>query len=357
MASRSNRRPDLLPRPAGARFGRYPPAVVTLRLFAHLREIAGTARVELEGETVAEVLSAARARFGDEFASGLQSAAIWHNGETASPADAVKEGDELAIIPPVSGGSGTMAQGMVDSALVAGLVGLLLLIGTNLAPGPAWWAAGLVLLMAVWSVDIAARLEDRGREPVTLGILTAIVVAVISTHVYGGVGLGFSLYISVAVVLAWGVVVSRYRQLTDVAPSVLIALVATSGTGSLMLTRTIYEPDQHAISIFILAVGLAAVVAAILDRVRAPLLDPYSGTALAAVLGSVVGALIWEEDVVGFVLVGLGLALFLVVGRSLGSILRTGRVTLSDSPTGALGLLDGAMFAAALYYPLVSVIF
>jgi hypothetical protein len=97
-------------------------------------------------------------------------------------------------------------------------------------------------------------------------------------------------------------------------------------------------------------------VAAVLDRLRAPLLDPYSGTALAAVLGGALGALLWGEDVVGFVLVGLGMAVFLVVGRSLGSMFRTGQVTLAEPVPGALGLLDGAIFAAVLYYGLVSLI-
>jgi molybdopterin converting factor small subunit len=330
--------------------------VVTLRLFAHLREIAGTSRVELSGETVGEVLEAASEQFGERFAAGLRSAAIWRNGESASPTDPIAEGDELALIPPVSGGSTVMASGLVDSTLVVGLVGVLLLIGTNLASGQAWWTAGLVLLMSLWTVDVAARLEERGRQPATIGILLAIVLGVVSTHLLGGVGLGLTLFISVAAVLGWGVINRRFRELTDLAPSVVIALIATAGTGSLMLTRSIYEPDQHSISIFILIVGLAALVATVLDRLRAPVLDPYSGTALAAVLGGALGALLWGEDVVGYVLVGLGMAVFLVVGRSLGSILRTGQVALSDAAPGALGLLDGAIFAAVLYYPLVSLI-
>lgn len=330
--------------------------MVTLRLFAHLRELAGTSRVELHGASVEEVLAAASAKFGERFAAGLQGAAIWLNGETARREDPVEESDELALIPPVSGGAGTFDAGIVNSAVVAGLVGLLLLIGTNLAAGPAWWAAGLVLLTAIWSVDVAARLEDRGREPATLAILAAIVIAVISTHVLGGRGLGLTLYISVAVVLGWAVASARSRQLTDVAPSVLLALIATAAVGSLMLTRSVYEAEQHAVSIFILMVGMAALTGALLERMTSPLLDPYSGTALAAVLGAALGALLWSEDVVGYLLVGLGTAIFLVVGRSLGSILRTGRVTLSEFPPGALPLLDGAMFAAVLYYPLVSLI-
>jgi molybdopterin converting factor small subunit len=312
--------------------------------------------VELDGATVGEVLSAATDRFGTRFAAGLKTAAIWRNGESASPEDPIGEDDELALIPPVSGGSTAMLPGMVDSTLVVGLVGLLLLVGTNLASGQAWWAAGLVLLMSIWTVDVSARLEVRGRQPATLGILLAIVLGVVSTHLLGGVGLGLTLYISIAAVLAFGVFNRRFRELTDVAPSVVVALIATSGTGSLMLTRSIYEPDQHSVSIFILIVGLAALVATVLDRLRAPVLDPYSGTALAAVLGGAMGALIWSEDVVGFILVGLGMAVFLVVGRSLGSILRTGRVALAEAAPGALGLLDGGIFAAVLYYPLVSLI-
>lgn len=330
--------------------------MATLRLFANLRELAGRARVEIDGETVGEVIDEAVSRFGPDFAAGLTSAAIWRNGEPAVASDPIKGGDELALIPPVSGGGNVMVGEMVDSSLVTGLLALLVLIGTNLAPGPAWWAAGLVLLAALWATDLASRLTERGRVPATIGILCSFVLAAVATHVLGGVGFGLTLFLAVTIVLGWGVAVPEYRQLEAVAPSVLVALIGSAAVGSLMLTRTFFEEDHHAISIVILVTALSALTAVVLSRMRTPMLDPYSGTALASVVASTIGALIWREDIVGYILIGLGLAVALVAGRSLGSIIRTGRLALSETPPGPMTALDPFMLAAALYYPLVSVV-
>ena len=78
--------------------------MATLRLFAAAREAAGTDRAVIEGTTVGEVLDAARARFGESFAAVLDVARVWCNGEPASDADAVTDTDEVAVLPPVSGG-------------------------------------------------------------------------------------------------------------------------------------------------------------------------------------------------------------------------------------------------------------
>lgn len=73
-------------------------------LFAQAREAAGTGRAELAGTTVGEVLASARQRFGATFSSVLDSSKVWVNGEPATEADPVKASDEVAVLPPVSGG-------------------------------------------------------------------------------------------------------------------------------------------------------------------------------------------------------------------------------------------------------------
>lgn len=85
---------------------RYRDAVACLRLFASAREAAGTRAVDLPGTTVAEVLDAAVARFGADFAGVLATAAVWVNGEAVERDHPVGDGDEVAVLPPVSGGSG-----------------------------------------------------------------------------------------------------------------------------------------------------------------------------------------------------------------------------------------------------------
>lgn len=77
----------------------------TLRLFAAAREAAGTARAPVDGSTVGDVLVTARQRFGPRFAAVLDGSRVWVNGEPAADDTAVDDADEVAVLPPVSGGA------------------------------------------------------------------------------------------------------------------------------------------------------------------------------------------------------------------------------------------------------------
>lgn len=79
--------------------------MATLRLFASAREAAGTARDIVPGATVGEVLDAAEARYGRVFAEVLAGCRVWCNGEPITRDAEVGEGDEIAVLPPVSGGA------------------------------------------------------------------------------------------------------------------------------------------------------------------------------------------------------------------------------------------------------------
>ena len=78
--------------------------VASLRLFARAREIAGTGAIDVPGATVDDVVAEAVRRFGPDFAALLPSCRIWLNGEAVSGSTAVTDKDELAVLPPVSGG-------------------------------------------------------------------------------------------------------------------------------------------------------------------------------------------------------------------------------------------------------------
>lgn len=79
-------------------------ADVTLRLFASAREAAGTGKATFAGATVGDVLDAAVADYGAHFGDLLATCNVWRNGDPADRSEPVADGDEVAVLPPVSGG-------------------------------------------------------------------------------------------------------------------------------------------------------------------------------------------------------------------------------------------------------------
>ena len=79
---------------------------VRLRLFAQARDTAGRADDEFDAPDLGTLLDGARARYGSEFTAVLVRARVWVNGDEPSDGDAtaLHDGDEVAVLPPVSGG-------------------------------------------------------------------------------------------------------------------------------------------------------------------------------------------------------------------------------------------------------------
>jgi len=80
---------------------------VTVRLFASLRERAGVGRLTRsvpEGTTAGALLAALQEDLPALRASGRIALAV--NSEYTSGDQCLADGDELALIPPVSGGAG-----------------------------------------------------------------------------------------------------------------------------------------------------------------------------------------------------------------------------------------------------------
>lgn len=75
-----------------------------LRLFGPAGDAAGVRAATIEGATVDEVLRAACVRYGAGFSSVLGCAKVWVNGEPAPGGTVVGPTDEVAVLPPVSGG-------------------------------------------------------------------------------------------------------------------------------------------------------------------------------------------------------------------------------------------------------------
>jgi MoaD family protein len=75
-----------------------------VRLFAALRELAGTSEAEVAGTTVGELADALAAAHGERFAQIVGVSSFIVNGDRATRATPVAQGDDVAFLPPVSGG-------------------------------------------------------------------------------------------------------------------------------------------------------------------------------------------------------------------------------------------------------------
>lgn len=80
---------------------------VRVRLFAALREAAGVAEVDVEPAPLDALLDELCARYGEPFTTRLSVASVLLDGDPVgrSATLPVPDGAELALLPPVSGGS------------------------------------------------------------------------------------------------------------------------------------------------------------------------------------------------------------------------------------------------------------
>ncbi len=82
---------------------------VTVRLFARLRDIAGAAELVRDvpaGATIGTVWAELTREFPD-MADYAKSMSVALNADYARMEHAISDGDDVAFLPPVSGGEGT----------------------------------------------------------------------------------------------------------------------------------------------------------------------------------------------------------------------------------------------------------
>src|SRR5947207_214661 len=90
--------------------------MAVLRLFASAREAAGVSVDRIEAQTVGDVLDEACRRYGEEFGAVLGHSRIWLNGQPTDRHTVLRDGDVVAVLPPVSGGAADVAAPAVPSS-------------------------------------------------------------------------------------------------------------------------------------------------------------------------------------------------------------------------------------------------
>lgn len=78
--------------------------VAIVRFFAQAREATGTGSADVAGSTVGEVLHNAVATYGPALSAVIDISKVWVNGEEVPHSHSVGDKDEVAVLPPVSGG-------------------------------------------------------------------------------------------------------------------------------------------------------------------------------------------------------------------------------------------------------------
>ncbi|MHB2028129.1 MAG: MoaD/ThiS family protein [Acidimicrobiales bacterium] len=75
-----------------------------LLLLGPARDAAGRRHDSIDAPTLADLVAIAVARYGPSFEEVLRVSQIWVNGVSADPFVTLEPYDEVAVLPPVSGG-------------------------------------------------------------------------------------------------------------------------------------------------------------------------------------------------------------------------------------------------------------
>jgi molybdopterin synthase sulfur carrier subunit len=321
--------------------------MTTLRLFANLREAAGTSQAEFAGETVRDVLDAAATAYGDEFARALTIAKVWKNGAPASASDPVGPNDELALIPPVSGGA--LAARPADGSGALLVVALLAaLVIANLVTNTFVFVVVGTALAWLWDTADVLRLRTIAVNPIPL--MVGATAAANGAYRWGAAGFAGGIAVAIVVTLAWAVFDPGHRTTRAMAIALTLATVAALATGSLTMTHLYSIPMVNASLGVAAAAGFAA-WGVHQSGGEVGGLDPNLGMVLGAVVAGLIAGLAADTlSVTTMILAAAAAAAGLIAGRACGSLVRTGSVVHTARAPGLLTMFDGATLGVAAFW-------
>lgn len=322
-----------------------------LRLFAGLRELAGTAATDIDGETVSAVLAAATVRFGDDFGRALGSAQVWVDGDKADAATPVAAGAEVALIPPVSGGALVVQSPvMMEIGLVLAFAAALFICNELSLQ---WFAVATVAVGGIWAFDLVASADRRGLPIGQAPVLLAVFAGAIATYRFGAPGMAGATAGAVLVAFLWSIIQPGLRSVDSFAAGITLAALAAFGSSSLVLLR-LRSRDETIVFVFVMTV--AVVVAWFSDRTEGTLVDPLIALIVSGVLAGAVGAAFWAPDLVAAMAGAVAAAIALVAGRNLGTLVRAGGFFVQGPIPGSLSYFDGAFVAAGAFWAILTIL-
>ena len=326
--------------------------MATLRLFANLRETAGTTSVAINGTTVGEVLDEAVTAYGNRFAEGLESAQVWVNGDPADRKTAVAEGDEIAVIPPVSGGAvATRSPTDVAAAALVLALAATLVIGNlaDVAHNEAF-AVAVVGVGVAWLWDLRDAYRLRGGSVRIIPAMLAVAAAANGAYRWGTAGLAGGVAVGIGILLIWAVLDSGQRSIDAVSVSLLLGSTASVGAGALVIVR-LRSPAEA--GTFLAIAGAAATAAWLVQRTgsaTAPL-DPNVAGLLAGIAAAAISGYFAETvDMVNALLAGALAGGGFIAGRTIGAAVRMGNVLHTVRGPGLLTAFDGPIAAASIFW-------
>lgn len=325
-----------------------------LRLFAGLKQAAGTGEAVISGHSVAEILAAASAAYGSEFAQGLATAKVWVNGEPAEPDTAVSADDEVAILPPVSGGelavdtAGESTMNWSESAVLPWIAWAALL-GANLVSAELFTIV-LVGVLGAWLWDVFDEAAERGSGMVRWPALASALGAAAGAWAWSSEGLGVAVALGVLVTLSWSIFSKPLRSIDAAGGTLLASTIASVAVGSLVLVRLGAHGESRITSLLIMLIVANIVLWVRMGADAESAFDPHTSASIAALIAGVATGVIWDTALVAMVLGSAAVAAAFLAGRAFGSALRTGDLYLLQRLPGFLVPLDGAVLAAPLFW-------
>jgi molybdopterin converting factor small subunit len=324
----------------------------TLRLFARFREIAGTDETIVEDGTVGEILDRASEAYGPAFANGLKSAGVWVNGNPVGRDATVGADDEVAIIPPVSGG--TYAAPRTERSLsvdpaesILSVIVLAALLVSAWVPLE-WFVVITVGAALAWLWDLSDTDATRTGSINLYATLFAPSIAAAATYAWGYEGFAGGFAAAIAIAIFWPIFESRWRSVESIGMTASVAMIAAAGAGALVMLRMM----STAIALsFLFIVGLAIIAALVTGAYGGQTIDPNVGILVGALIaGLLAGVLTDDIDLAAGLVAAVAVAAGLIAGRVLGSMVRTGSIVHTVRLPGQLSPLDGLWLAAPLFW-------